>query len=912
MELKETLLMPKTDFEMRGNLAKKEPLILEKWNNEGAYYKMIEARKDKTPFVLHDGPPYANGNIHVGHALNKILKDFVVKSKAMQGYYTPYMPGWDTHGLPIENAIQKLGHNRKTMAVSEFRELCYNYALEQVEKQKGDFKRLGSFGDYDHPYITLTKDFEARQLEIFAKMAEDGLIYKGLRPVYWSPSSESALAEAEIEYHDIPCTTIYVAFNVKDGKGVLNGDEKFVIWTTTPWTLPANTAICLNADLEYGLFDTEKGKLIFSMGLKETVASELHLEKCDVIKTFKGKELEMITCTHVLYADKESLVILGDHVTNESGTGCVHTAGGHGVDDFNVATKYGLEPVCPVDEHGKMTAYAGPELEGLYVDDCSKKVIEILTGTGALLASKDIVHSYPHDWRTKKPIIFRATTQWFCSINKIREKLLGEIEKVNWYPSWGEQRLHNMIAERGDWCISRQRVWGVPIPIFYNEDGSPVMDKKVFDHVIELVREHGSNIWFEKDAKELLPEGYTNPASPNGNFKKETDIMDVWFDSGSSHTAALEEKGYGYPADMYLEGSDQYRGWFNSSLIVGTAFHGCAPYKNVVSHGFIIDKTGAKMSKSSGNGVDPIKVMNSYGADILRLWVGSVDYTADALISDDILKQIADVYRKIRNTFKFALGNVNPEDFDETKDMVAYDDLEYIDKYVLCLLDNLLKDCIDDYNKFDYVDITNSITTFMSTVLSSFYMDYTKDILYILEQDNKRRRQVQSVIYTCVDTLTKLLAPILSFTCEEIYRYYGHHNDESVFLADFPKAANYADAKEVLDAFDRLNEIRDAVNKAIEEKRQAKEFGKSLEADVTLYVNAEDQALIDKYINEALVQWLIVSKASVVAGDELKVDVKKCEGEVCARCWNIVPSVDAENCTCPRCSAVLKKINFVK
>ena len=906
MELKETLLMPKTDFEMRGNLPTKEPVQLAKWEEENIYEKMINKRKDNTPFVLHDGPPYANGNIHVGHALNKILKDFVVKAKAMEGYWTPYIPGWDTHGLPIENAIQKLGHNRKTMATSEFRKLCYDYALQQVEKQKADFKRLGSFGDYDHPYITLQKEFEAKQIEIFAKMAEEGLIYKGLRPVYWSPSSESALAEAEIEYADVKASTIYVRFKVEDGKGVLNGDEYFVIWTTTPWTIPANMAICLNADLEYGVFATEKGKLIFLTELKEKLQEEFKLETCELERTFKGKELEFITTKHPLY-DRTSLVILGDHVTNEAGTGCVHTAGGHGVDDFNVTMKYGIDPFCPVDEHGRMMESAGEWLVGQTTDQANETVIERLDGCNALLSRKEIVHSYPHDWRTKKPIIFRATTQWFASIDKIRDQLLKEIEEITWYPSWGETRLHNMIKERGDWCISRQRVWGVPIPIFYNEDGSPIMDKEVFDHVVELVREHGSNIWFEKEAKDLLPEGYTNPASPNGIFKKETDIMDVWFDSGSSHTGVLVERGLPYPADLYLEGSDQYRGWFNSSLIVGTAFHGQAPYKNVVSHGFIIDKTGAKMSKSSGNGVDPIKVMNTYGADILRLWVGSVDYQADAIISDDILKQVADVYRKIRNTFKFALGNINPSDFDVEKDMIPYDELEYIDKYVLCVLNEELDECIKAYQRYDFVSVTNALTTFISTTFSSFYMDYTKDILYILDKENKRRRQVQSVIYTCVDTLAKLLAPILSFTCEEVYRNYGNHS-ESIFLEDFPKVQNYSDGKDVLDAFSRLNEIRNIVNKAIEEKRATKEIGKSLEANVELHLNEKDKAIVDTYINESLIQWLIVSKASIVLDEgEPTAIITKAEGTVCARCWNIVDTVNEETCTCERCTTTTTK-----
>ena len=559
MNYKDTLLMPKTDFEMRGNLPKKEPKYVERWQENDMYNKVIQQNEGKDSFVFHDGPPYANGNMHMGHMLNKVIKDVICRYKNMNGFYTPYIPGWDTHGLPIENAIQKLGVNRKEMPTAKFREKCDAYAHEQVNKQMEQLIRMGTFADYKHPYLTLQHEFEARQLEVFAKMAMDGLIFKGLKPVYWSPSSESALAEAEVEYHDIKSPTIFVKFQVKDGKGVLDNDVNFVIWTTTPWTIPANLAICLNASYNYALVETEKGKLIVLDTLVDELMAKFEITDYKVVNHYKGSELEYITCQHPLY-DRESLVILGDHVTADSGTGCVHTAPGFGADDFFVGQKYNLPAYCNVDEHGCMMEDCGEWLAGQYVDDANKTVTMKLDEIGALLKLEFITHSYPHDWRTKKPIIFRATDQWFCSLDKIRDKLLSEIDNVNWLNEWGHIRIYNMIRDRGDWCISRQRTWGVPIPIFYCEDGTPIIEQEVFDHISELFREHGSNVWFERDEKDLLPEGYTNEHSPNGIFKKEKDIMDVWFDSGSSHTGVMVERGFNYPVDLYFEGSDQYRG----------------------------------------------------------------------------------------------------------------------------------------------------------------------------------------------------------------------------------------------------------------------------------------------------------------------------------------------------------------
>ena len=676
MNYKDTLLMPKTDFEMRGNLPKKEPKYVERWQENDMYNKVIQQNEGKDSFVFHDGPPYANGNMHMGHMLNKVIKDVICRYKNMNGFYTPYIPGWDTHGLPIENAIQKLGVNRKEMPTAKFREKCEAYAHEQVNKQMSQLIRMGTFADYKHPYLTLQHEFEARQIEVFAKMAMDGLIFKGLKPVYWSPSSESALAEAEVEYHDIKSPTIFVKFQVKDGKGVLDNDVNFVIWTTTPWTIPANLAICLNASYNYALVETEKGKLIVLDTLVDELMAKFEITDYKVVNHYKGSELEYITCQHPLY-DRESLVILGDHVTADSGTGCVHTAPGFGADDFFVGQKYNLPAYCNVDEHGCMMEDCGEWLAGQYVDDANKTVTMKLDEIGALLKLEFITHSYPHDWRTKKPIIFRATDQWFCSLDKIRDKLLSEIDNVNWLNEWGHIRIYNMIRDRGDWCISRQRTWGVPIPIFYCEDGTPIIEQEVFDHISELFREHGSNVWFERDEKDLLPEGYTNEHSPNGIFKKEKDIMDVWFDSGSSHTGVMVERGFNYPVDLYFEGSDQYRGWFNSSLIIGVAAHGKAPYKTVLSHGFVLDGKGNKMSKSLGNTVDPIKLVNQYGADIVRLWATSVAYQQDVRISNEIMKQVAEGYRKIRNTMRFVLGNLN--DF-KASDLVEIKDLPGVDQ----------------------------------------------------------------------------------------------------------------------------------------------------------------------------------------------------------------------------------------
>ena len=908
MNYKDTLLMPKTEFEMRGNLPKKEPAYVQRWQDSSMYEKVVKQNEGKDAFVFHDGPPYANGNMHIGHMMNKVIKDVICRYKNMEGFYTPFIPGWDTHGLPIENAIQKLGVNRKAMTTAEFREKCREYALEQVHKQMEQCIRVGTFADYKHPYLTLMPEFEANQIDVFAKMAMEGLIYKGLKPVYWSPSSESALAEAEVEYHDVKSPTIFVKFAVKDGKGILDNETSFVIWTTTPWTIPANLAICLNADYTYALVQSEKGKLLVLEELVDSLWEKFGLEQKEILQRFKGSELEMITCQHPLY-DRESLVILGDHVTAEAGTGCVHTAPGFGMDDFVVGQKYGLDIYCNVDAHGKMMEDCGEWLAGQYVDDANKTVTMKLDELGVLLKLEFITHSYPHDWRTKKPIIFRATDQWFCSIDKIREKLLSEIDKVNWLNEWGHVRIYNMIRDRGDWCISRQRSWGVPIPIIYCEDGTPIMEKEVFEHISHLFREYGSNVWFEKDENFLLPEGYTNEHSPNGIFRKEKDIMDVWFDSGSSHTGVMKERGYPYPVDLYFEGSDQYRGWFNSSLIIGTAAHGCAPYKTVLSHGFVLDGKGNKMSKSLGNTVDPIKMVNQYGADILRLWATSIAYQSDVRISDEIMKQVAENYRKMRNTMRFVLGNLS--DF-KSCDVVETSKLEGVDQYMLVELNQLVKGYKEALNQYDFSEANQLILNCFTNTLSAFYMDFTKDILYIEKADGLRRRQVQTVLYHYAKTMMKLLSPVLVFTAEELHDHFhcDENKAESVFLEPKPELLNIDNAESIKAYYDRFLMVRKDVMKALEDLRNEKVIKSNMEAKLTICFKDEYEDMA-QLVND-LKQLFIVAKVELtddltdlVEFDTAYMKAEKFNAIQCPRCWNYYDEDEMEGELCHRCHDVM-------
>lgn len=908
-DYKDTLQMPKTEFEMRGNLTQKEPNIRVLWEKQNLYKQMVEKSKDKEAFILHDGPPYANGQIHIGHALNKILKDVVVRSHFKLGFHTPFTPGWDTHGLPIETAIVKEGVNRKSMSVAEFRELCKSYALKQVNLQMEDMKRLGTLADYDDPYITLKPEYEAEQVRLFSKMALSGMIYKGLKPVYWSYSSESALAEAEIEYHPKKDPAIYVSFEVKKGKGKVAVGDYFVIWTTTPWTIPANLAIALNPTFEYAIVQTSKGRLIVYKDFVDTLMKEFELQEYQIVDTFLGESAEFVETIHPLYPEKTSIIILGEHVDNEAGTGCVHTAPGHGVEDFEVGSKYGLDAYCPVDEQGKMMESAGEGLAGVFIEDANKIIIQRLFDSGHLLKLSFINHSYPHDWRTKKPVIFRATLQWFASIEQIRTDLLREIEKVNWVPAWGQLRMHNMIKDRGDWCISRQRAWGVPIPIFYGEDKTPILDEVLFEHIATLFEKHGSNIWFEKEAGELLPEGYTHPSSPNNIFKKETDIMDVWFDSGSSHTGAFKHKGQSLPVDLYLEGSDQYRGWFNSSLIISTAVYNHAPYKQVLSHGFVLDGNGEKMSKSQGNVVDPNKVINTLGADILRLWVMSTDYQSDVRISDDILKQTVESYRKIRNTFRFMLANLTP--IQQVKDqLIVLEKLPAIDRHVLFTVNQKIQESLEHYKKYEYALITQKLNALMNNLLSAYYLDFTKDILYIEKEDALRRRQVQTVLYHTLKGLALLVSPMLVFTTEELWQHFSPES-KSVHLELFETFEVPFSSTEA-QAFDRLMDFRDDVFKALELLRNQKVIGKSLEAHVIIHAPQALKQVISDYIGvKQLAQWLIVSKVSFVESEltpypTCQLKVEKADGHACPRCWNITTTSHDDH-LCDRCVDVLSK-----
>ena len=908
MDYKDTLLMPQTEFKMRGNLAENEVKQRKEWEDMDLYNLIKNKNKNNKPFILHDGPPYANGNIHLGHSLNKILKDFVNRSKMMEGYFVEYIPGWDTHGLPIEQAITNSGVDRKSMTTAEFRKYCYDYALKQVETQKEDFKKLNVIGDWDNPYITLNPEYEARQIEVFAKMTQKGLIFKGLKPVYWSPSSESALAEAEIEYKDKTDPSIFVAFTVSKGNEYVNENDKLVIWTTTPWTLPGNTAVCVGADFDYSKVKVGNDNYIVASELLESLMQEFGFENYEILSTFKGLNLENVMYCHP-FMDRTSPVVTGQHVTLDAGTGLVHTAPAYGVDDFNVGQKYHLEMVNGVNDQGVLTKESGM-FEGLSVEDANKEIPNWLKENGYLLKLKKITHSYPHDWRTKKPIIFRATKQWFCSVDKIRDEILKELDtNVKFHTDWGKTRIYNMIKDRGDWCISRQRAWGVPLPIFYNEDGSEILDYDVMMHVASLFRKYGSNIWFEKDAKELLPKGYTNPASPNGNFTKETDIMDVWFDSGTSWAGTLLERKLPYPADVYLEGSDQYRGWFNSSLICSVAYSGHSPYKELVSAGFVLDGKGFKMSKSLGNVIKPMDIVNKQGADILRLWVASVDYTEDVKFSDELLAGVKESYRKIRNTYRFMLGNLF--DFDP-ENKIAYDKMPEADRYMLVELNDIVKKVIKEYDDYNYDEIYKIINNYVNS-LSNFYLDFTKDILYIEKADSDVRRSVQTVLYEILTSLIRLMAPILPYTSEEVYKLLPGKKEKSVHLEGFPEVKEYKDETVLKEMFELFFGIKDDVYKALEEARNEKIIGKSLEAKVFLNIRDEDKETL-KPILTNLKQLFIVSDV-VLTPEELtkyeycSVKVQKFDGERCERCWNYFNEKDLTDHLCPRCHNIVNEEN---
>ncbi|AQL56368.1 isoleucine--tRNA ligase [Abyssicoccus albus] len=916
MDYKDTLLMPKTGFKMKGGLINKEPNYQAQWETQNIYQKQLEKNKDSTPYILHDGPPFANGSVHMGHALNKTVKDIILRIKSMQGYYTPFVPGWDTHGLPIEQELTKKGVKRKEMSDAEFRKLCEEFALDQIDNQREVFKRLGIQGDFDNPYITMQKEYEAEQLRVFAKMVERGLIYKGKKPIYWSPSSESSLAEAEIEYQDKRSPSIYVAFPVEDGKGVLDQEVNFIIWTTTPWTIPSNLGISVNADLNYVQFSYGESMYVVAEALLDDTleALEWDKDKVDRIHEFKGSELEYITCKHPLY-DRTSLVILGDHVTTDAGTGCVHTAPGHGEDDFVVGQRYDIGVISPLDSKGVFTNEV-EDLEGVFYDDANKVVGERLDEANALLSLKFITHSYPHDWRTKKPVIFRATPQWFASIQKIRQDILKAIDQTEFKVEWGHKRIYNMVRDRQDWVISRQRVWGVPIPVFYAEDGSIIMDKQLIDHVASLVEQHGTNVWYEREAKDLLPDGYTHPGSPNGDFTKEMDIMDVWFDSGSSHQAVVARREeLSFPADLYFEGSDQYRGWFNSSITTSVAVANQSPYKMLLSHGFVMDGEGKKMSKSVGNVIDPAKVMKQMGADIIRLWAMSVDYESDVRVSQDILKQNSEVYRKIRNTFRFMLGNV--ADYDPNENKIDYDQLEEIDQFMLQSYYRMMNASIEDYNRHEFLPVYQRIQNFINVELSNFYLDYGKDILYIEAMNDHKRRSMQTVLYEILTGMTKLLAPILVHTAEEVYEHTPHTTEESIHLESMPEQVEVDLA--IIKRWNDILSIRDDVLRALEKSRNDKVIGKSLEAQVTIGNTKQFDAVTKlKEINTQLKQLFIVSKVDIATEvDEsfeqyqyAAVKVQHADGIKCERCWNYVDDTvedEAHPNLCVRCHDVVTK-----
>lgn len=914
MRIKDTLNLGKTKFKMRGNLPVREAQWQKEWEENDLYEQRLKLNEGHPRFDLHDGPPFANGNIHMGHALNKISKDIIVRYKNMNGYYAPYVPGWDTHGLPVEQQLAKKGVDRKTMDRAKYRELCRQYAEEQIQKQMTDFKRLGVMADWDHPYITLQHDFEAQEIRVFGEMYKKGYIYKGKKPVYWSWSSESTLAEAEVEYKDVEANSIFVAFPVTDGKGIIDPkDTYFVIWTTTPWTIPANEAICVNPKFDYSVVQVGDKRYVVASGLLDKVAEEIGWDNYKVVQTVKGADMEYMKAKHPIY-DKESLVIEGFHVTLDDGTGLVHTAPGFGEDDFNVGQKYNLPIFSPVDEHGCYTDEV-PELKGMFYQDVDKLMIQKLKDAGALLKLKVFTHSYPHDWRTKKPVIFRATTQWFASISPFRDQILDQIDKAEFIPSWGKTRLYNMIKDRGDWVISRQRAWGVPLPIFYAEDGTPIVTPETIEHIAKIFEKEGSNAWYTHTAKELLPDGFTSEHSPNGEFTKEKDILDVWFDSGSSWSGVMEKRdGLHFPADLYLEGSDQYRGWFNSSLITSVAVTGKAPYKEVLSQGFVLDDKGHKMSKSLGNVISPNDVIKRMGAEIIRLWVAQADTTSDVAVSMGILQQSAEGYRKIRNTFRYMLANTS--DFDPKENRVSYDDLRSVDQYMEVKLNDLVKDCLAAYDKFDFTTVFKKVFNFISNDLSAFYLDFAKDVLYIEDQDSHARRSMQTVIYDAAVKLDKILTPILPHTMEEIWGFLKEPEDY-VQLANMPKVEGYANHDELLENWGKFMNLRNDVLKALEDARNKKLIGKSFEAAVTIYPDKETKAMLDD-LDADFRQILIISKLTIADGEapedaeklnNASIVVEHAEGEVCPRCRMIRTDIGEDPKLpklCGRCAKIVE------
>ena len=915
-----TLNLPKTSFKMKANLAQKEPLTLRDWKKAEIYEKSL---KEGAPFfVLHDGPPYANGDIHIGHALNKILKDIILKYKRLRGYNAPYIPGWDTHGLPIEwKIMEELGEKAKNMTPLQIRQECKKYALKWVEKQKEGFKRLGILGNWDNPYITLRPEYEAEQLKVFKEIYENGYIYKGLKPVYWSPTTETALAEAEIEYKDVTSHSIYVKFEgEKDLTDKLGVDEaSILIWTTTPWTLPANLGVFLHPEFDYGLYKTEKGNLVVAKDLAEDVFKTLDLSY-ELLKEFKGTELEYTHYQHP-FLDRKGLVMNADYVTIDAGTGAVHTAPGHGADDYNYSLKYNIGILSPVDDKGHMTKEAG-KYEGMFYAKASKAIVEDLTESGHMLYHTTFVHSYPHDWRSKKPVIFRATEQWFISIDEsdIRENALKALENVEFVPSWGKNRIGSMLETRPDWTISRQRVWGVPIPLFYNRATDEVIyEPEIMDRIIELVKKEGTDIWWKYEAKEIIGDELLEKYNlKDVDIRKERSIMDVWFDSGVSHRSVLVPRNLPRPADLYLEGSDQHRGWFQSSLLTSIASTKDAPYKRILTHGFTMDGQGRKMSKSLGNTILPKDITEKYGADILRLWVSSVDYREDVRISENILQQMSDAYRRIRNTARFLMGNLN--NFDYANDKVDYKDMFEIDKWAMHKLEELKEKTTEYYDKYEFYSLFQEITYFCSMEMSSFYLDIVKDRLYCEGTTSIERRSAQTVLTEVLKVLVRIISPVLSFTADEIWERIPEalKEEESVHLSKWIEANPEYLNEELAKKWDKIARLRREVNKKLEAERQTGLIGHSLDARVLLNIANAEYSFIKDYTENEVSDLFIVSQVKFVndslAESEIEgisISVEKASGEKCERCWKYDEEVGHNHNhpdVCPRCANVLEKM----
>ena len=917
-----TLNLPKTLFEMRAGLPKKEPVMLKDWEDNDLYNNLIKHNDGKPKFVLHDGPPYANGNIHMGTALNKIIKDIIIRDKNMEGYQAPYVPGFDTHGLPIElKALSSVGDKKKDISKLELRQICEKFATEHIDIMSDQFKRLGVIGDFEHPYLTLKPEFEARQIEIFGEMAKKGYIYKGMKAVYWCPEDRTALAEAEIEYAEDECDSIYVRFKLTDDpNGVLAKhniplDKAWiVIWTTTTWTLPANVATCLNPNLEYAFVKIGDAYHIMARELVESTMKGCHIDEYEVLpETVLGSELELMQYQHP-FLDRKGLVILGDHVTLEGGTGCVHTAPGHGVEDFEVCVNHypQVPVVVPVDDAGRLTAEAGEKFAGLKVWDANKVILEHIKESGHLMGVQHITHQYPHCWRCHHPIIFRATEQWFCSIDAFKEDVYKAIDSVHWQPAWGHDRMAGMVRDRSDWCISRQRVWGVPIPVFYcKKCGKYHITDASIKAVSDLFRKEGSDAWYKYDANDILPKTEVCECGAS-DWEKDPDIMDVWFDSGSTWSAVCRERPeLRWPVDMYMEGADQFRGWFQSSLLTSVATQGVAPYREVLCHGWVVDAQGKQMHKSAGNGMEPSEIIRDYGADIIRLWVASSDYTVDVRAGKEIFRQLSEAYRKMRNTARFMLGNIS--DFDPAKDMVDNDQLFEIDRWALEACNKLTATMRDAYEHYDFSRAYHALYNFCVIDMSNFYMDVIKDRLYCA--DDHARRCAQTALYRILIDFTKLLAPILCFTSQEIWSYIPKLDGmkDYVVFEQMPEAKAAAD--EAFEAkWDRIMAIRDDVKKVLEQARADKVIGSALEAGLTLYCSKEVYDFLNAIPMDELADLFIVSHVDLVEGEGgvkglvegLGVSAAHAAGNKCLRCWKYETTV-GEDGLCPRCAKVLKQ-----